>query len=98
MSFELSDDAIHDIREFKNYLRTENGDRVANAYMVATYKKIETIATFPGIGRKRIDINKGVLSFTDVKYNRTIFYDFIDSNVRILRILSSYQGHLEYFK
>lgn len=98
LHYQLSEKAAKDIADFQAYLVNDNGKRVSDEFVHAIFDKFKLLSEFPGIGRKRDKISKGLHSFVEVKYNRTIFYRIRKTHIFITRVLSSHQDHQSHLR
>ena len=94
----VSKKAAYDIEDFRLYLITENGEKVAQEFFQKTYNKFKLLASYPDIGKSRENISPDLLMFPDVKLRRNIFYRKMDYGVRIIRVLSAYQDYKHHLK
>jgi len=81
----LSPNAQKSLRNIKAYSLEEFGEEQTTTYLKLIEKKLQMIATSPGIGRKREEIKKGYLRF--LAGSHVIFYRKSKNHVDIIDIL-----------
>jgi len=96
--YQLSNEALSDVKNFHQYLIDENGTKTAESFIIGIFQKFHLLSIFPGMGRKRDDLSLNLFSFPDIKFKRTIFYRQRPSEIFIVRVLGSHQDHQHLFK
>ena len=66
--------AAYDLKDFSDFLKENNGLKVAHDFEETMFSLFDLLAEFPGIGRHRVDLKEGLYSFADKKYKRFIYY------------------------
>ncbi|MGG6263664.1 type II toxin-antitoxin system RelE/ParE family toxin [Leptolyngbya sp. AN03gr2] len=76
--------AEQDLLEIWNYIAEDSPDR-ADEFLDQVEAKLEALARYPGMGRKREEIMPELQSFP--VGNDVIFYRAIDGGIEVIRVL-----------
>jgi toxin ParE1/3/4 len=84
----LSPQATQDLQEINDYLFAENPDS-ADRLLTLINQKLDTLAQFPSMGRRRDELLTALRSFPVEDY--LIFYRPIAEGIEVVRIVSGYR-------
>jgi toxin ParE1/3/4 len=82
--FRLSTAAESDLTDIWAY-RADSGESSANELIARLVEHFTMLATFPGAGRNRPEIKKGIRSFAAERH--VIFYRVVEQDIEIVRVL-----------
>jgi toxin ParE1/3/4 len=81
--------ASQDLEAILDYMAEVNSIDIAEEFLARVNKKCQTLASFPGLGKKREELFPSLRSFPIDSY--LIFYRPIPEGIEILRIVSGYR-------
>lgn len=84
----LSPQAVKDLQEINDYLFAGNPD-IADRFLTIITQKLDTLAEFPSMGRRRDELLLTLRSFPVDDY--LIFYRPIVEGIEVVRIVSGYR-------
>ena len=90
LKFEITSKAYSDIEVIADYIAKDNKQAAINIIKLLA-ETFETLSIHPNTGKEREDFKHLDVKFYVVKKKYLIVYKIFDKNLRILRVLTSYQ-------
>lgn len=90
LELEITNAAYCDLDRIAEYIAKDN-KKAANSLLKHFYKTFNTLCAHPQIGIKRADFTYKDVMFYIVKKNYVVAYQILDTRLKILRVLATYQ-------